>query len=137
MNYLLDTNIVSETIRATPNQKVIQWLRQIPNESLYISVLTIGEIRKGVELAPDQKRKEKLQIWLEVELPRWFEDRILTIDLLVSERWGRLQAKMKSQLPVIDSLLAATALHHDMRLVTRNVDDFNIAGLDVINPFIT
>ena len=107
----------------------------VPDESLYISALTIGEIRKGVEGVPDARRKEKLRVWLEHELPEWFGKRVLSIDGDVAERWGRLQAQAKRPVPAIDSLLAATALHHELRMVTRNEKDFDYQGLEVINPW--
>ncbi|MDA8171667.1 MAG: type II toxin-antitoxin system VapC family toxin [Nitrospiraceae bacterium] len=135
MSYLLDTNVVSETIRRQPNKLVIGWLEQIPAEALFVSVLTIGEIRKGVEGLADKKRREKLRLWLEHELPAWFEGRVLPVDLAVAERWGRLLAQAGRPVPTIDSLLAATALHCDLRLVTRNAGDFDYPGLEVINPW--
>lgn len=135
MSYLLDTNILSETIRKSPNRSVITWLDQIPGEALFISVLTLGEIRKGIESLRDKRRREKLRLWLEHELPEWFEGRVLPVDLAVADRWGRLLAEARRPVPTIDSLLAATALHHELRLVTRNARDFDYHGLEVINPF--
>jgi hypothetical protein len=135
MSYLLDTNVLSETIRRKPNRSVISWLDQIPGEALFVSVLTLGEIRKGIELLGDRKRREKLRLWLEHDLHAWFEERILSIDFAVADRWGRLLAEAQRPLPAIDSLLAATALHHDLRLVTRNAGDFKYPGLVVINPW--
>ena len=135
MSYLLDTNIVSETIRRNQNRAVVGWLEQVPAEALFISVLTLGEIRKGVEALADKKRKERLRLWLERELPVWFEDRVLPVDLAVAERWGRLLAEVGRPVPTIDSLLAATALHYELRLVTRNSRDFDYPGLEVINPW--
>ena len=135
MSYLLDTNIVSETIRKNPDRSVITWLDQIPGEALFISVLTLGEIRKGIEALNDKRRREKLRLWLEHELPAWFEGRVLPVDLAVADRWSRLLAEAGRPLPTIDSLLAATALHHELRLVTRNDRDFDYPGLEVINPF--
>lgn len=135
MSYLLDTNVVSETIRRAPNKTALAWLEQIPGEALFVSVLTLGEIRKGIEALADKKRREKLRLWLDHELPRWFEGRVLPVDLAVADRWGRLLAEVGRPVPTIDSLLAATALHHDLALVTRNARDFGYPGLEVINPF--
>lgn len=135
MSYLLDTNIVSETVRRNPNKAVIAWLDHLPSEALYVSVLTLGEIRKGIEALADRKRREKLRLWLEHELPAWFEGRVLPVDLAVADRWGRLLAEVGRPVPTTDSLLAATALHHELRLVTRNSGDFDYPGLQVINPF--
>lgn len=135
MSYLLDTNILSETIRRAPNKFVLTWLEKIPGEALFVSVLTLGEIRKGVEAVEDKKRREKLRLWLEHELPAWFEGRVLPVDIAVADRWGRILTEVGRPVPTIDSLLAATALHHELRLVTRNARDFEYPGLEVINPF--
>ena len=135
MSYLLDTNILSETVRRTPNKALIAWLDQLPAEALFVSVLTFGEIRKGIETLTDKGRREKLRLWLEHDLPAWLEGRVLPVDLAVAERWGRLLAELGRPVPTIDSLLAATALHHELRLVTRNSGDFDYPGLQVINPF--
>ena len=135
MSYLLDTNILSETIRKRPNRSVITWLDKVPGEALFISVLTLGEIRKGIEALNDKRRRETLRLWLEHDLPEWFEGRVLSVDREVADRWGRLLAAAGRPIPTIDSLLAATALHHALRLVTRNARDFNYNGLEVINPF--
>jgi predicted nucleic acid-binding protein len=135
MSYLLDTNVISELVRSKADKKVLEWFQKIPPEALYISVLTLGEIRKGVEACKDRKRKERLRLWLEIDLPEWFGNRILLIDHLIADRWGRLQNEMKKPIPAIDSLIAATALHHDLRLVTRNNKDFDYPALQVINPW--
>lgn len=100
-----------------------------------MSVLTLGEIRKGIERLTDKKRREKLRLWIEHELPAWFEGRVLPVDIAVADRWGRLLAQAGRSVPTIDSLLAATALHHELRLVTRNARDFDYPGLEVINPW--
>lgn len=135
MSYLLDTNVISELVRASPEPAVLAWFEQVPDDSLYLSVLTLGEIRKGIELIADSRRKEKLRVWLEHTLPDWLEGRLLPVDEPVAERWGRLQAEAGRPIPAIDSLLAATALHHGLRMVTRNEQDFGFAGLEVINPW--
>lgn len=135
MSYLLDTNVLSELVRVRPNPGVVAWFEDVPDDSLYISVLTIGEIRKGVELLADARRRERLRVWLEHSLPDWFGNRVLAVDLAVAERWGRLLAQMNRPVAAIDSLLAATALHHELRMVTRNVQDFHFPGLEVINPW--
>ncbi|MHB8793235.1 MAG: PIN domain-containing protein [Thermoleophilia bacterium] len=135
MSYLLDTNVISETVRRSPEKAVIAWLKGVPGDALYVSVLTLGEVRKGIEGLKDQQRREKLRVWLEHDLPEWFEDRVLAIDLPVADRWGRLLASAGRPLPTTDSLLAATALHHELRLVTRNTGDFEFPGLEVIDPW--
>jgi len=137
--FLLDTNVISEFNRhGEPKRLVKQWLEAADTDSLYTSVLTIGEIRFGVELLPPSKRRTQLEQWLNRDLPEWFEGRILPVDQSISDRWGllRAQAQMKGRpLSVIDALLAATALHHNLTLVSRNVSDFSVVGLAVVNPW--
>lgn len=137
MKYLLDTNIISETIRSRPDKNVHQWLKEISAKNLFISVLTLGEIRRGIEKLKDKKRKSHLILWLEQELPAWFGENVLPIDQEVAERWGYItsMATQFHQLTAIDTLLAATALTHNLIMVTRNVKDFDIPGLEVLNPF--
>jgi predicted nucleic acid-binding protein len=135
MSYLLDTNVISELVRPKPAKEVLDWFENIPSEALHISVLTLGEIRKGVEQMPDGVRREKLRLWLEHDLVDWFGARVLPVDMPIADRWGRLLALVGRPVPSIDSLLAATALHHELRIVTRNQKDFDYPGLQVINPW--
>jgi len=135
MSYLLDTNILSELTRTAPHKSVLQWFKMVPNEALHISVLTLGELRSVIDKLTGTPRKEKLRLWLEIELPAWFQERILPINEHVADRWGRLQTEVKRTLPAIDSLIAATALHYDLRVVTRNEKDFKYSSLEVINPW--
>jgi toxin FitB len=135
VSYLVDTNVVSELTRPKPAPAVAAWFEEVADEALHLSVLTLGELRRGVEKLPPGKRKEKLRYWLEQELPGWFGARLLPIDAAVADTWGRLQASAERTLPAVDSLLAATALHHHLRLVTRNTMDFKVAGLETINPW--
>lgn len=135
MSYLVDTNVISELTRPKPAQAVTDWFEEVADEALHISVLTLGELRRGVEKLPSGKRKEKLRYWLEHELPTWFGERLLLVDAAVADTWGRLYATAERTLPAIDSLLAATALHHHLRLVTRNTADFDVDGLETINPW--
>lgn len=137
MSYLIDTNVVSELTRSGPAPSVAAWFEEVADEALHLSVLTLGELRRGVEKLPVSKRKEKLRYWLEHELPAWFGDRLLPVDAAVADAWGRLQATAERTLPAIDSLLAATALHHHLRLVTRNTADFEIKGLETVNPWVS
>lgn len=137
MSYLIDTNVISELVKKNPDNNVILWFESIPNDKIYISVITLGEIRKGVDQITQAHKKEKLRVWLEHQLPDWFQDRILPIDSSVADRWGRLVAQARRPLPAIDSLIAATALHFDLSLVTRNESDFKYAGLEIINPWKT
>ena len=140
MSYLIDTNVISELVRPKPDAIVLDWFSRTPDEALFLSVLSLGEIRKGVEklTSPEEApRREKLRLWLEHDLRDWFGSRILPIGPDVADHWGRLLAQAGRPVPAIDSLLAATALHHDLRLVTRNTRDFDYAGLEVINPWAT
>lgn len=136
MNFLLDTNVISELVTTKPNTRVIKWLEQVPITSTYLSVLSLGEIRKGIEKMSDKNRKLKLLIWLENDLMQIFSSRMISISPEVADRWGRLLVQVNRTLPAIDSLLAASALHHDLTLVTRNAKDFEgCSGLEVINPW--
>lgn len=134
MSYLLDTNVLSELRRKTPNAGVVDWFSRRPASSLYLSVLTLGELRKGVEGVADVDRRTALLDWLEVELPAFFTGRVLPLDAHVADRWGRLMAAAGRSLPAIDSLIGATAAHHGLSLVTRNVRDHADLGQEVINP---
>lgn len=136
MSYLVDTNVLSELRRPKPDANVVAWFEHRPPSTLYLSVLTVGKIRKGIEAMPASTRRQTLLDWLEVDLPAFFASRILSVDEAVAHRWGRLQTAAGRPLPAIDSLLAATALHHGLTLVTRNTRDFAYAGLDVIDPWI-
>ncbi|MBX3655502.1 MAG: type II toxin-antitoxin system VapC family toxin [Ramlibacter sp.] len=135
MSYLLDTNVLSELRRKAPHPSVVQWVNGRPATTLFLSVLTIGELRKGVDALGDDWRRLSLLDWLEVDLPRFFIGRILPVDLQVADRWGRLLAQAERPLPAVDSLLAATALQHGLHLVTRNARDLDLPGLQVINPW--
>jgi len=135
LSYLLDTNVLSELRRKAPDVGVVAWFSQRPASTLFLSVLTLGEIRKGIEGLADASRRMALVDWLEAELPAFFTGRLLPVDTAVADRWGRMLATAGRPLPAIDSLLAATALHHDMTLVTRNVRDFAGLGLQLINPW--
>ena len=135
MRYLIDTNIISELIKPQPNQHVLDWFAKIPNESIFISALTIGELRKGIEMLEPGKKRTKLLHWLEQDLLKWFGYNIIPISLEVAHRWGVISSRIKKALPVVDTLIAATAATHDLRIVTRNEADFCLPDVEVINPF--
>jgi len=137
VSYLLDTNVLSELRRKTPDAAVLEWFARRPASTLYLSVLTFGELRKGIEGVLDAKRRMALTDWLETDLPAFFAGRILPVDAQVADRWGRLLSAAGRPMPAIDSLLAASAAQHGLSMVTRNSRDFADLGLDVINPWVT
>jgi predicted nucleic acid-binding protein len=135
LSYLIDTNVLSELRNRNADAKVAAWVQARPRQSLYLSVLSLGEIRKGIEAVADPAFRQILTDWLEVELPNYFVGRLLGIDGQVADRWGRVQASAGRTLPVIDGLLAATALQHDLMLATRNTKDFAGLGVQLVNPW--
>jgi toxin FitB len=139
MKYLLDTCVISELVAKKPNPRVIDWIDSIDPESAYMSVITIGEIRKGIEKLPDSERKATLHAWLSEELEARFRGRILPINIEVVLTWGQLTGSLESKgkkMAAIDSLIAATALHSHCLLVTRNEADFRYAGITILNPWV-
>jgi toxin FitB len=129
--YLLDTNIPSEFSRDRPEPRVVQWLKSQPIATL--SAVTIGEIRKGLVVMPQGRRRNELEAWFHTDLLNWFHDRILPVTHSIADRWGALDGHrqlMGTPLNTADGLIAATALEHDLTVVTRNVKDF--AGLAVV-----
>jgi tRNA(fMet)-specific endonuclease VapC len=139
MKYLLDTNVIAELVAKQPSPNVIAWIERLEESQLYLSVITVGEIKKGIEKLPESQRKRDLHYWLTNELLLRFQGRILVIDSSVAQTWGVLTATLELRgrtLPSIDSLIAAIALHGQLTLATRNVADFAGAGVTVINPWI-
>jgi len=136
--FLLDTNIISELIKPRPEPRVVMWVEATDENLLYLSVLTLGEIRKGIEALPHAARRAQLEAWLESDLRLRFAGRILTVDEAVAERWGIIAGKAAMRgaaMPVIDGLLAAMAIHHNLTLVTRNTGDIDQTGALVFNPW--
>jgi predicted nucleic acid-binding protein len=137
LNYLLDTCVISELVRPTPDENVVNWLNQTPDERLFLSVIAIGEIRKGITRLPDSNKKNRLTNWLNTLLDN-YESRILPINLTVAETWGNIQAHAETQgtpLASIDSLIAAVALTHNLIIVTRNESDFAASNAPLLNPW--
>jgi predicted nucleic acid-binding protein len=137
--FLLDTNVISELIKAKPDARVRAWIDGTDETVLFLSVLTIGEIRKGIVKLTDHGRRVALEAWLDSVLALRFSGRILPINQAIADRWGRIAAEAsvaKATLPVIDALLAATALHHDLTLVTRNTKDVARTHASLFNPWI-
>ena len=138
MTYLLDTNVLSETRKRQPAAAVAGWIAATPPDRLHVSVLTLGEIRKGLAILPQSKRRTQLETWLEVELRARFSGRILPIDAGVSDRWGLLAAEATRRgktLATIDALLAATAFHFNLTIVSRNANDFAATSVPLLNPW--
>jgi toxin FitB len=138
MNYLLDTCVISELVAKRPNSQVIAWIDSIEEGRLHLSVMTLGEIQKGIEKLPDSERKMRLITWLNEELPQRFIDRIVPIDAKVILEWGRLAGSLEKEgklMSVIDSLIAAIALHNNFILVTRNEADFENTAVEILNPW--
>jgi toxin FitB len=136
-NYLLDTNIVSELIAVRPNFQLLTWIDELEPRNIYLSVVTFGEIQKGVEKLPHMPRRQQLQIWLDYSLPVKFANRIFLLDVPTMLAWGTLTATLAKTgrvLPVMDSLIAVQALRHSCVLVTRNEKDFVGTGVVVLNP---
>jgi len=132
--FLIDTNVISELVRAKPDVRVVRWVEAADENLLFLSVLTLGEIRKGITGLSDAKRQSKLESWFQNLILR-FAGRILPIDHGVADRWGHIIGVAKSPLPVIDCLLAATALHHNLTVVTRDTQAIAATGVSLINPW--
>jgi len=136
--FLLDTNIPSEFRNLRPAPRVVRWLDSIDERSLFISVITLGELRKGCELLELGKRRHDLERWLDIEVRDWFADRILPLTDAIADLWGRLEARRQRlglPLNTADGQIAATALEHNLTVVTRNVEDFEELGVRIHNPW--
>jgi predicted nucleic acid-binding protein len=136
--FLLDTNVISELVKPRPEATVTAWIEGTDESLLYLSVLTLGEIRRGIAALPQSRRRATLEAWLDKDLRARFEDRILVIDQEVADRWGLLTAAARNSgivLPVIDGLLAATAMEHNLTLVTRDTGQIPFVGVSVFNPW--
>lgn len=138
MNYLLDTCVLSEFTRHAPDACVIRWIDSLDEMKLYLSAVTIGEIQHGVERLAESRRKNILLSWLNNDLLQRFEHRVLPLDAQTMMVWGRLTARLESTgrpMSIMDSLIASTALQHNLVLLTRNVSDFSACELEIINPW--
>jgi toxin FitB len=136
--HLIDTNAISEFVKPLPDPHVTLWFREADPNTLFASVVTLGEIRLGIENMPLSKRRSDLEIWLAVGLPGWFASNLLPITKEIADRWGRLmvQARRKGlMLTTADGLIAATAIERGLTLVTRNVTDFSGLGLTLLDPW--
>jgi predicted nucleic acid-binding protein len=135
--FLVDTNVISEIVKPRPHPAVMRWFADADEFLIHFSVLTLGEIRKGISSSPNPSRKAQFETWLTALIDR-FSTRILPVDLAIADRWGRLAGICRAKgmtLLVINGLLAATALHYDLTLVTRNVKDIQGSGADTLDPW--
>jgi predicted nucleic acid-binding protein len=136
--YLVDTNIPSELTYERPDERVQRFLASVDREDIFMSVLTIGEICKGIDNLPASQKRTILQNWLDEDVRSWFAGRILPVTQPIAERWGHMAAIAKQNgfaLTVVDGLIAATAIENDLALVTRNAKDFEPLGVDIHNPW--
>lgn len=136
--FLLDTNVVSDLRKPRPNVGLTAWIASADEQKLFLSVLTIAELRIGIAVRPDAKKRAALETWLISDMLSRFAGRILAFDLDVAQQWGRIEGRARlgsGKLPVVDSQLAATALFHGLTLVTNNEADFSRTGASVLNPW--
>lgn len=138
MSFLLDTNVVSEWVKPRPEPRVVAWLADVDEDRVFISVVTLGEIRHGVERLPASRRRTRLDEWLRRDVPLRFEARILPVDAAIADAWGTIVARRERDgrsIGVLDALLAATAEVHGLTLVTRNAADFRTSVSAVFDPW--
>jgi predicted nucleic acid-binding protein len=136
--FLVDTNIPSELTRERPDVRVASFLQRTEKQSIFLSVMTIGEICKGIATLPASHKRDSLQVWLDSDVRSWFAGRILPVSEEIAEHWGKLAASAKQRgtpLAVVDGVIAATAFQHGLTLVTRNLKDFANLGIDLLNPW--
>ncbi len=138
MNFLLDTNVVSEWVKPRPDKGVMSWLAEADEDRVFISVVTLAELRHGIERLSPGARRDRLDVWLTQQLPERFETRILSIDAVTANSWGRVMARGQAAgrpIGTMDAFIAATAERHDLTLITRNVSDFEALGTKIVNPW--
>lgn len=138
MSFLIDTCCISELVNKKPDPNVVKWFTDHDELSMYLSVLTFGELRKGIEKLPDSKKKEELNQWVEEDLFNRFKTRVLNINMKEVNRWGGFLAEAEKNgtpLPAIDALIAATAQVHNLTVVTRNTKDMEGTGVELTNPW--
>jgi predicted nucleic acid-binding protein len=137
--FLVDSNVISEIMRPAPEARVAAWSQRTPKPMLFLSAVSMGELRKGVTILPQSARRAQLKKSIAAQVPHWFEGRILPLTKAIAERWGELDGTRQlagRPLNVPDGMIAATALEHDLTMVTRNVKDFAALGVALINPWL-
>jgi toxin FitB len=138
MNYLLDTCLISELRKPKPRQSVLKWFETVDERCLFISALSIGEIRYGIALLPDNAKKKDLEAWLR-NIEESYAEVIIPVDEVAARRWGDMRAAAKGKgqsLSVVDGLIAATCSTYKLTLVTRNEKDFSLTGIEILNPWV-
>ena len=138
MNYLLDTNLISEWIKPEPNRGVVTWTAEADEDRLFISVVTLAELRHGIDRLTAGRRRDRLDSWLQHDLPDRFGERVLPVTLNVADKWGRIVTKCEAlgrPIGVMDAFIAATADVHKLAVVTRNESDFESAVASIVNPW--
>jgi len=139
MNYLLDTCVISELIKKNPDPNVLRWISDEEEAALYLSVLTFGEIHKGIEKLPRSKKKEQLHKWVNSDLRERFKNRIINLDMAVATKWGEIQGQAElagRPMSLIDGLISATGIFYDLIVVTRNTKDMEQSGVSLVNPWL-
>ena len=139
MKFLLDTNVVSEWVKPRPDDGVVAWMNEVDEDRVFLSVISLAELRHGVERMPTGARRRQLDEWLKEELPLRFEGRVLLIDRVIAEAWGRILARCETAgrpINTMDGFIAATAEAHRLVLVTRNVSDFESSVKEMVNPWL-
>ena len=138
MNFLLDTNVVSEWVKPRPTPAIVKWLEVADEDRVFLSVITIAELRFGLEAMPAGARRELLERWLKDDVPVRFEGRVLDVSVFVAEAWGILMAQSRrsgATAGAMDGFIAATAMVHGLTIVTRNTRDFAALGIPLVNPW--
>ena len=139
MSWLLDTCVISELVRPRPKASVVTWVQERNEEDLFLSVITLGELEKGIAKLREATKRSRLEHWVRRDLAERFRGRLLGIDSAVASRWGAIVGASEAQgrpLPVIDSLISATGLEHQLTVVTRNTDDLKRCGALCFNPWV-
>lgn len=137
MKYLLDTCVLSELVKSSPDFQVIRWFEALKAHEIYVSAMTWAELQRGVARMPESRRRSELALWL-AQLETGLEDRILAFDKEAAQAWAHMTVAAEihgKPMAAFDSIIAATARAHACKLVTRNVRDFVNAGVDVVNPW--